>query len=159
MLGAHDGARSHLPLGSRQGHATGASAFDSAPFVLAGDNTMHDATVNTGAVVLPAGTYVIFLSTSQDPQPDSECEWGTAPDATYAGGSFVWFNNATDTSLWTSTTWDGLGFPGDASFAVFFAGSDVPTMPEWVLMIVIAMTTLTAAWALRRSGGRLALSH
>ena len=87
--------------------ATGPSLFMSPADVdVANSSAYQLVTFNTGGISLPAGTYVLFASTSQDQTgaPNSACRWGAVPNSAYAGGQFVYSNNGSNTA-WTSSPW------------------------------------------------------
>jgi hypothetical protein len=142
-------------------HATGASFFDSAPITIPGNGvgSFSPISTNTGGVTLAPGTYVIFLSTSEDQTVNTGCRWGALTSDNFYGASlfqFKFINNGTTTTQWTAGAWSSIN--EDLAFSALFGGG-VPTMPEWILMILIAATTLTAAWMLRKSRARFQVAH
>jgi len=91
--------------------ATGPSLFESPIMSVPASSSFQLVTFNVGSLSLPAGTYVLFASTSQDQSgaPGSGCRWGALTnDTTYPGGSFKFQNNGTVTSQWTSATWSTI---------------------------------------------------
>lgn len=99
--------------------ATGASLYQSGVMSVAAGSTYNLVTFNTGGITLPAGTYVLFASTSEDQggAPNSACRWGAvAGNTAYTGGNFVFLNNGTATSQWTGTNWSS--FSQDLAFQV-----------------------------------------
>ena len=86
--------------------ATGASLWESAPRSTTQGDSFEKVTFTTGGVPVTAGQqYVIFATVSRDEQPDAYGGWGYVDNSTYAGGSFVFQNNGTDVSQWTSSPW------------------------------------------------------
>lgn len=81
--------------------------------------------ISTGGIDLTPGTkYVAFMSVSDF--PDRNQGGGVAGfvqdssiDA-YPGGEFVYIGNGTDTSLWTTSSWDRQFAPQDLAFAFQF---------------------------------------
>jgi len=114
--------------------ATGSSLFDGAATSLPSGSTFQLVTFTTGGIMLPEGTYVLFASTSQDQSgaPSSGCQWGTVADSTYTGGSFVFQDTGTNTSLWTSAPWSAMAV--DLAFQARFTvptAQTVDTVPAW----------------------------
>jgi hypothetical protein len=112
-------------------HTTNASVFQSIPF-------------NTGGINLTAGAhYVLFATISKDyaadamppPHGAGKGSWGLIPlsgpppaesgDA-YSGGDFNYINNGSDTSRWTTPTWNEFGSnaPLDLAFKASFSSPD-----------------------------------
>lgn len=119
--------------------ATGSSLFSSGPLtVTTGNYTPAEFTFNTGNLALtPGGQYVAFVTTSE--RADGANDFATVANAgdpyggggdAYAGGDFVYLDNGTDTSAWTTTNWTKLrtddAVPMDAAFRATF----VAAVPE-----------------------------
>src|SRR5215472_638806 len=64
-------------------------------------------TINTGPVPLaPGGSYVLFVSATEVPTSSGVGYAGIRLDTdAYSGGNFVFLNNGTDSSQWTTTPW------------------------------------------------------
>jgi hypothetical protein len=86
--------------------ATGSPLFESPTTAISGSGGIQLVTFYPGGLNLTPGAYVLFATTSRDQvgAPFSECQWGVVAAAAYPGG-YVFMNNETDTSLWTSTAW------------------------------------------------------
>jgi hypothetical protein len=133
--------------------ATGASLFESAVtsspaagFQLITFNT------GVGGIALPAGTYVFFASSSQDNSGHSGSgSWGSIGNL-YGGGFFVYMNNGTDTSQWTSTAWTTIS-NSDLAFSVNFTDPSVPTLSEWALILLFGLLGLTGLFVIKRKLG------
>jgi hypothetical protein len=106
--------------------AAGPALFSSAPLSLTA--TMQDYTFNTGGLGLtPGGRYVLFASTSLFPGQTSAGMWSFSGSDAYAGGGFVYLANGTDSSQWTTATWNTSHVSGDAGFQAVFAPVPEPT--------------------------------
>ena len=109
--------------------ASGSSLFQSAPTSTAGTG-MQLITFNTGALPLVAGQqYVIFATASFDNVGHSGMgSWGTVTTDPYANGTFVFLNNGTDTSLWTTQNWTVLNPGTDLAFTATFTTPEPATL-------------------------------
>lgn len=131
--------------------ATGSSLFSSAPFVIPSGSAFNRITVNTGNLTLPGGLYVFFFSISQDPGAGGSCRYGSVTNTAYSGGQFVFQNNGTDTSQWTSTTWStiasDLAMQSDLNIGAVSRVNvfSVPTLSEWA-MIFLGCAFAFLAW-------------
>jgi hypothetical protein len=88
--------------------ATGSALYESAPVTIVNSNSYQLVTFSPGGLTLPAGSYVLFATTSRDQTgaPGSGCSWGALPNNTaIPNGNFVFQNNAADTTQWTSSNW------------------------------------------------------
>jgi hypothetical protein len=138
--------------------ATGPSLFTSPAQTITNNNAFQLVTFTTGGITLPAGTYVLFASTSQDQTgaPYSACRWGAINDnTTYPGGQFVFQNNTADTSQWTSTSWST--FAEDLAFQVNGftpQATSVPAASTTSLLIGLAALTAMGLYQLTRSRQR-----
>ena len=137
--------------------ATGPALYESAPVSMGNISAYQQFTftIPGGVPVTPGQQYVLFATTSRDQAgaPSSAARWGSVPNATYAGGQFVFINNTTDTSLWTSTAWSTIA--EDLAFTATFTGApapevQVPTMNQWGLIILIALLGIGSVFYLRR---------
>jgi hypothetical protein len=103
--------------------ATGPELFKSVATTTTGSGTFEHITFDTGGLALTAGQqYVLFASTSEYANPgigfnelcsivlEGGC-WGQVGSDVYAGGEFVFINNGTDISQWTSTPWGRGALP------------------------------------------------
>ena len=134
--------------------ATGPSLFNSADQVVAAGSTFNLVTFATGNLSLPAGSYVLFASTSESAQTNSACRWGSLTTNTaIPTGNFVFLNNGTDTAQWTGNAWSTIG--QDLAFSIAFQGgaAGVPTLSEWA-MILLACGLAGVAFIKLRSQGQ-----
>jgi hypothetical protein len=91
--------------------ATGSSLFTSARFTLNARSAYQRVYFDTGSLSLPAGDYVVFVSTSDDQSgaPASGCWFGAMTnDTTYPDGHFVYLNNGANSAQWTSASWGSI---------------------------------------------------
>jgi len=85
--------------------ATGPALYESPTMVTAGNGNFERVEFKTGGIPLtPGGKYVLFASVSKL-SGSGYGNWGNVPDRAYTGGNFVYLNNGTDESKWTSTAW------------------------------------------------------
>jgi hypothetical protein len=110
--------------------ATGSALFESQQRTTSGLQ-VQDITFDTGAIPLtPGSQYVLFFSAAKD----FEVSAGTGrfrsrtDDTVYPGGKFVFLNNGTDESLWTSSAWSNL--PQDLQFRVRFVSPQTLTVTK-----------------------------
>jgi len=94
--------------------ATGSALFQSAPrFVSFGDSAFHFETFKTGGASVTAGQqYVLFASIDKDYEKCKngyQVQWALTSGDAYAGGLFVYQNNAGDETQWTTTAWSTFG--------------------------------------------------
>jgi len=94
--------------------ATGSAIYQSAArFVSFSDGLYHFETFKPGGVPVTAGhQYVIFASIDKDYEKcknSYEVGWAYTGADVYAGGGFVYQNNAGDESQWTTTDWTTFG--------------------------------------------------
>jgi len=87
-------------------------------------------TVNTGNLPVTSGAkYVLFLSSSKDNAGHSGLGiFGSPVGDLYSGGTFVFLNNGTDTTLWTSTNWE-VRTDTDLAFSATFDDPPPPPPP------------------------------
>jgi PEP-CTERM motif len=109
--------------------ATGSALWTSSVMSTTDPNSFQAITFNVGGLQLtPGATYVLFASSSSDAQTGGNGDWGFMSSSTYGdvytGGEFVYINNGTDTSQWTSNPWDVSG--SDLAFTADFSPSQVP---------------------------------
>jgi hypothetical protein len=114
--------------------ATGAPLFESAPLSTTQATNFEEVVFKIpNGIVLTAGKqYVLFASTSKDPaQPNSAGKWGSVNSNThYSGGQFVYLNNGTDPSQWTSAIWSTIA--EDLAFkATLTWPASIDTSPYW----------------------------
>jgi hypothetical protein len=137
--------------------ATGPSLFTSPVMTVNSGSTYQLVTFNTGGVSLPAGTYVLFASTSQDQTgaPNSSCRWGSVGNNTaYAGGQFVFLNNGPNPGQWTTSTWSNIN--QDLAFQVNGLttapqATGVPAASTTSLLIGLVGLTAVGLYQLSRS--------
>lgn len=136
--------------------ATGASLWDGAPQTLSSSASYTLVTFNVGSVMLPAGQYVLFVSTSEDQSaaPASACRFGALTnDTTYGGGQFVFINNGPNPAQWTANPWSFIA--EDLAFQVVgLVTAPVPTLSEWSMIILSSLLAMfgIAIYMRRRKG-------
>jgi hypothetical protein len=101
--------------------ATGPNLYESGSMTTT-SSSMQSVTIGTAVPVTAGSQYVMFLSTSKDSGSGSGV-WGFVSANPYGGGDFVYQNNGTDPSTWTSTPWTVYG--GDLAFSAIFNGQPV----------------------------------
>jgi hypothetical protein len=109
-------------------HATGSSLFESAPMHTDGMG-MQQVDFNTGGIALTPGNQYVLFATVSKLLGTGAGRWGYIGFDSYAGGRFVFDNNGSNRSLWTTTTWDSTnaGFIGDSDLAFLAQFSSAPT--------------------------------
>jgi hypothetical protein len=104
--------------------ASGSSLYTS-PVMSTSGSGFQEITFNTGGLSLtPGGTYVLFASASEIPASTGTGTWGQPNISNpYSGGGFVFMNNGTDSSQWTTVNWvqNLLGIGGDLAFKASFS--------------------------------------
>jgi hypothetical protein len=91
--------------------ATGSAIWESAAYTLPASASYAAVTFTPGGITLPAGSYVLFASTSRDQTgaPSSACRWGALPtNLPIPGGSFVFMNNGANPGNWTVSNWNTI---------------------------------------------------
>lgn len=127
---------------------TGPSLFKSAPVAVPVGPEYTLVTFNTGGVTLPAGTYVLMVSNSEDQAVGaSSCRLGRVPGEPYPGGQFFSVSNGTDTTRWAGSAWSPL--TEDLAFSMTFA-APVPTMDTWMMLALALGLSAMAVISLRR---------
>ena len=120
-------------------HATGTALYESGATHTTSPTVFQPITFNTGGINLTAGAhYILFATISKDYATDAGAgkgSWGLIPlsgpppaesgDA-YSGGDFNYINNASNTSRWTTPTWNEFGSeaPLDLAFKASFSSPD-----------------------------------
>lgn len=139
--------------------ASGPSLFVSPATTVNSGSTYQLVTFSTGGITLPAGTYVLFASTSQDQTgaPSSACRWGAVTNNTaYAGGQFVFLNNGPNPGQWTTSPWSA--FSQDLAFQVDGLvppqATSVPAASTTSLLIGLVGLTAVGLYQLTRSRQR-----
>ncbi|MDM7994292.1 MAG: IPTL-CTERM sorting domain-containing protein [Acidobacteriota bacterium] len=119
--------------------ATGSSLWQSSLTTVSAGSGFQLVSFTTGGLTLSPGSYVLFASTSQDQSgaSDSACQWGSIASGIYSGGNFVYQNNGTNISAWTSLDWSQIE-SHDLAFRVTFgpAPANIPTLTEWGLILL-----------------------
>jgi hypothetical protein len=91
--------------------ATGSSLYTSPRVTVANQAAFQRVYFDTGSLNLPAGNYVLFVSTAAD-QPgatSSACRLGSlSNNTTYPDGQFVFLNNGANPAAWTSASWSTI---------------------------------------------------
>lgn len=104
--------------------ATGPALYTSASETTQAVSQFQTYGVSGLNVSLVAGKqYVLFASVSETPGPNAATRWAAVTNTAYAGGNFVFFNNGTNTSLWTSSAWNTIGL--DLAFTATIAAAPV----------------------------------
>jgi hypothetical protein len=107
--------------------ASGGALYTSQVLSTAGTG-YEQVTINTGNLNLtPGGNYVLFLSASELLTSSGVGGWGTPNGDFYSGGQFVYLNNGTVPSQWTTTSWNQNYFgTGDLAFTADFTVTPAP---------------------------------
>jgi hypothetical protein len=124
--------------------ATGTILYGSSMQTITGTGTQRF-TFDTGNLPLVSGEeYVAFLSASNFFDGSAaQTEIGGMPQSdTYAGGKYVFQNNGSDTSFWTTQSWGSLG-GNDVAFVANFV------VPEPASLVMLGLG-LAAVGAQRR---------
>jgi len=141
--------------------ATGSALFTSPTTTVASGSGFNAVTFNTGGVQLTAGSqYVLFASVSETGGNPTQSGWGYLGTSVqngqdgYTGGNFVFENNGTDTSQWTSTVWNNPTFFGGhaADDLAFTAHLNAPAPePSTIISGAIGIVMLSGyTWRRRR---------
>jgi hypothetical protein len=89
--------------------ATGPSLFDSAAVTLESGEAFDLVSISTGNLSLSPGSYVFFVSTSEDQGGGAAgCQFGSGADV-HPGGLFCYQNSGADTAKWTGSIWSCMG--------------------------------------------------
>jgi PEP-CTERM motif len=114
--------------------ATGSALYTSAVQTLTGaGESLYTSTIAGGLNLTAGEQYVLFASVSEVYTTSvGTATWFSAPDSAYPGGSFVFLNNGSDTSQWTSTPWTNVTAL-DSGFTAHFASTSVPE-PSSIVM-------------------------
>ena len=104
--------------------ATGAALYESSNTATVGSGNFEKIDFKTGGIALaPGARYVLFASASKT-TCTSTGTWGiTGSGDVYSGGNFVFLNNGTNPSLWTTNTWNV--YARDLAFTATFAKSTI----------------------------------
>ena len=113
--------------------ATGTNLFESGSQVVPASSAFQLVTFNVpgSGVTLPAGTYILFATSSKDQTGavPSACYLGHVNDSVYPGGSFWYMNNGADATQWVTPTllnpW--LNIATDLAFQVNMGATPTPT--------------------------------
>ncbi len=100
--------------------ATGTALYRSSTMATLGSGTFEEVDFKTEGITLAAGTqYVLFASVSEE-TGSGYGNWGSTAETAYpgSGNSFVYINNGTDTTQWTTTNWSNIGM--DLAFKATF---------------------------------------
>ncbi len=93
-------------------------------------------------------TWVFFVSTSADSGPDAGGKWAQPQNQNlYAGGAFVFINNGSDPSGWTTDPWtqNFLGSGADMTFSATWQqepGTPIPEASTWIMCVSAGILTL-----------------
>ncbi len=101
------------------------------------------------SVAITAGTqYVFFAATTEESQAQNfTTRWGArTTNSAHGGGQFVFYNNGTDTTVWTTGTWSVIG--EDLAFTAVFDGDAAGTVPVPTLGLPALLLTGTLLLAL-----------
>jgi VPDSG-CTERM motif len=136
--------------------ATGSTLYTS-PVMSTLGGGFQEITFNTGVVSLnPGGTYVLFASASEVPTSSGTGGWGQPGNSNpYSGGAFVFINNGTNASQWTTTNWvqDFLGTGGDLAFKATFTNVPASGVSDGGSTIALLGLALGGVAAVRRKLG------
>jgi len=102
--------------------ATGSALYESPTGATKGSGNFEEVHFETGGVAMtPGAQYVLFASTSKDAGSGSG-PWGAIYQDVYpgSGNTFVFLNNGTDTSAWTSLSWTVISSSYDLAFKATF---------------------------------------
>ena len=104
--------------------AKGNALYESPPRTISfSDAAFHDESFTPEIVVNPGVQYVMFVSIDReyvDCKNAYELIWGAVADTAYAGGTFVYQNNAGDDLQWATSNWaTAAGF--DTVFKAFLS--------------------------------------
>lgn len=122
--------------------ATGSILYQSGPQSTTKARGFEQFTFNTGGIGLTSGKqYVAFLSASNffDGIEGIAGLGVTGFQDVYSGGDFVFYNNGSDFSLLTQSTWEyigGIGGIGDSAFKASFSQA-IASVPEPTTMLGI----------------------
>ncbi len=92
-------------------------------------------------------TWVFFVSTAADSGPDAGGKWAQPQSQNlYAGGGFVFLNNGSDPSEWTTDAWtqNFLGSGTDMTFSATWepdanGGTPIPETSTWIMFTSAGM--------------------
>jgi hypothetical protein len=136
-------------------HAVGPNLYQGPVLPLANTNGSFEAvTFDTGGLLLtPGQQYAIFSTSSNGPQDFGRTEWGFMSNTFPVPSSdFIFQNNGTDTSLWTSQNWANF-LPGELAFQADFndeaAGAPLPSTAGAGAVLLGVVGVLTR-WSRRR---------
>ena len=136
--------------------ASGAALYESAPMQTAGTGfQVITFTIPAGVPVVPGQQYVIFATNTRDQAGHSGSgPWAARYTDVYPGGTFVYLNNGTDPTQWTTVPWSAFSSFDGAFRATFGGAAPVPTPPlsEYTMMLVTVLLALTGFVFLRRRG-------
>lgn len=111
--------------------ASGTALYTSGLTSTAGTG-FQEITFDTGTLSLtPGSSYVLFASVSANPTSTGTGSWGQPGNTdVYSGGAFVYLDNGTNPSEWTTTPWtqNFLGTGGDLAFKATFAPTPEPSV-------------------------------
>lgn len=118
--------------------ATGSPLYTSPIMSTSSGISFQEITFNTGSLSLtPGGTYVLFASASQIPSSTGSGDWGARYSGNpYSGGEYVYMNNGTDSSQWTTVAWTKPSF--DLVFKANFS-----TIPEPASLALAGLSGLS----------------
>ncbi|MEO8653376.1 MAG: IPTL-CTERM sorting domain-containing protein [Ramlibacter sp.] len=132
--------------------ATGAALYESPVTSTAGVNGFRALSFTPSIAVAAGQQYVIFATVSRDPAVGTST-WGLlANNTAYPGGQMVFLNNGANVALWLTSSWALV--PLDLAFTVQFgvlsAIAPVPTLSQWMLMLLSVLMAGTVFVVMRR---------
>ena len=120
--------------------ATGPALWEGPSTQTTGSGTFEAITFTPGGVALaPSAQYVIFASHSKL-SGSGGGSWGSILTDAYAGGDFVYMNNGSDPSQWTSAPWT-ITWPSakDLAFKVVFGAVPVLASPPGLAVTPVSI--------------------
>ena len=103
--------------------AKGSALYESPPRTVSfTDTAFHEESFTPEIIVNPGVQYIMFVSIDReyvDCKGGYQISWGAIADTAYAGGTFVYQNNAGDDLQWATPNWSAVGY--DTVFKAFLS--------------------------------------
>lgn len=123
---------SSQPASTKGPLANGGALFESSPRSTTQGANFEEVVFNipgSGIQLNEGQQYVLFASVSKDFGPVGTGQWGAINSNVYSGGNFVYQNNGSNTTQWTTVPWSA--FPGsDLAFRATFNDPSSVEVPE-----------------------------